>query len=52
LSTPVADNYFVALYTSISPFSGKPFQGNDVTAAWHKDLGKGALRPALDRSIP
>ena len=45
LTTPVAANYFVALYTSVSPFSGKPFTGNDVSTTWHKDLGKGQLTP-------
>lgn len=52
LKAPVAANWFVAVYTSESPFSGKPFQGNDVSAAWHKDLGKGELRPVRDRSKP
>jgi len=51
-SGPVAANYFIAVYTSDSPFSGKPFHGNDVTATWHRDLDKGELRPALDRSKP
>ncbi|MEO6053575.1 MAG: YbhB/YbcL family Raf kinase inhibitor-like protein [Chthoniobacterales bacterium] len=45
LTTPVAANFFVAVYTSESPFSGKPFQGNDVTKTWHRDLGKGELTP-------
>lgn len=39
----IASNYFVAIYTSVSPFSGKPFQGNDVSKTWHRDLGKGKL---------
>ena len=52
LSDAVAANWFVALYTSVSPFTGKPFQGNDVAATWHKDLGKGALRPSVDRIKP
>lgn len=43
LVKPVASNWFVAVYTSESPFSGKPFQGNDVSKTWHKDLGKGTL---------
>lgn len=42
---PVASNFFVAVYTSESPFSGKPFQGNDVSKTWHRDLGKGQLTP-------
>ena len=46
LGAPKASNYFVALYTSESPFSGKPFHGNDVSAVWHKELGKGKLRPS------
>lgn len=46
LGTPVASNWFVAVYTSESPFSGRPFHGNDVDATWHKDLGQGALRPS------
>ena len=52
LSDPVAANWFVALYTSVSPFSGKAFQGNDVTATWHKDLGQGALRPVANPAKP
>jgi len=52
LSAPVAANYFIAVYTSESPFSGKLFQGNDVSSTWHKDLGNGALRPSVDRSKP
>ena len=40
---PVASNWFVAIYTSEQPFSGKPFHGNDVSATWHQDLGSGDL---------
>ena len=43
LESPVASNFFVAIYTSESPFSGKPFHGNDVSQTWHKDHGKGQL---------
>ncbi len=43
LVQPVASNWFVAIYTSESPFSGKPFQGNDVSKTWHKGLGQGKL---------
>lgn len=43
LADPVASNYFMAVYTSESPFSGKSFTGNDVSKTWHKDLGKGKL---------
>jgi urea transport system substrate-binding protein len=43
LNEPVASNWFVAIYTSESPFSGKPFRGNDVSATWHQDLGTGEL---------
>jgi phosphatidylethanolamine-binding protein (PEBP) family uncharacterized protein len=43
LENPVASNFFVAIYTSESPFSGKPFHGNDVSKTWHKDHGKGQL---------
>jgi hypothetical protein len=46
LVKPAASNYFVAIYTSESPFSGKAFQGNDVSGTWHRDLGKGKLPPA------
>ena len=52
LEAPLAANWFVAVYTSESPFSGKPFQGNDVTATWHKDLGKSELRPSVNRAKP
>lgn len=45
-STPEAANWFVAVFTSESPFSGKPFQGNDVSALWHRNLGSGELTPA------
>lgn len=43
LGQPVASNYFVAVYTSVSPFSGKPFHGNDVEDTWHRNLGEGEL---------
>jgi len=43
LENPVASNFFVAIYTSESPFSGKRFHGNDVSQTWHKDYGKGQL---------
>jgi hypothetical protein len=43
LVDPVASNWFVAIYTSEQPFSGKPFHGNDISATWHEDLGKGNL---------
>jgi Phosphatidylethanolamine-binding protein len=46
LGQPLASNYFVAIYTSESPFSGKPFHGNDVSGTWHQGLGKGKLAPA------
>lgn len=52
LSDPVAANWFVALYTSQSPFTGKAFQGNDVTATWRNNLGRGNLRPVVDRAGP
>ena len=38
-----ASNYFVTIYTSASPFSGKPFRGNDVSKIWHQGYGKGKL---------
>jgi phosphatidylethanolamine-binding protein (PEBP) family uncharacterized protein len=41
-----ASNYFVTIYTSESPFSGKPFHGNDVSKTWHQDYGKGKLTPS------
>jgi hypothetical protein len=43
LGDPAASNFFVAIYTSESPFSGKAFHGNDVSKNWHKDYGKGQL---------
>jgi phosphatidylethanolamine-binding protein (PEBP) family uncharacterized protein len=43
LENPAASNFFVAIYTSESPFSGKSFHGNDVSQTWHKDYGKGQL---------
>jgi phosphatidylethanolamine-binding protein (PEBP) family uncharacterized protein len=45
LGRPDSSNFFVAIYTSESPFSGKPFHGNDVAKSWHQDLGKGKLTP-------
>jgi hypothetical protein len=45
LRRPEASNFFVALYTSQSPFSGKAFQGNDVAGAWHQGYGTGMLAP-------
>ena len=46
LGAPKASNFFVAIYVSGSPFSGKPFQGNDVSKTWHHDYGKGKLTPS------
>jgi phosphatidylethanolamine-binding protein (PEBP) family uncharacterized protein len=46
LGDPKASNFFVAIYTSESPFSGKPFQGNDVSGVWHQGYGKGKLAPS------
>jgi hypothetical protein len=46
LEDPKASNFFVAIYTSESPFSGKPFHGNDVSGTWHHDYGKGKLAPS------
>jgi hypothetical protein len=45
LRRPEASNFFVAMYTSQSPFSGKAFQGNDVSGAWHQGYGTGKLAP-------
>lgn len=45
LGEPKASNFFVAIYTSVSPFTGKPFHGNDVQDTWHQDYGKGQLIP-------
>lgn len=41
-----ASNFFVAIYISESPFSGKAFHGNDVSKTWHQDYGKGKLASA------
>lgn len=46
LGEPKASNFFVAIYTSESPFSGKPFHGNDVSGTWHQGYGKGKLAPS------
>jgi phosphatidylethanolamine-binding protein (PEBP) family uncharacterized protein len=46
LGAPSASNFFVAVYVSESPFSGKRFQGNDVSKTWHRDDGKGKLTPS------
>jgi hypothetical protein len=43
LENSAASNFFMAIYTSESPFSGKPFHGNDVSQTWHKDYGKAQL---------
>ena len=45
LGSPKASNFFVAVYTSVSPFTGKPFHGNDVQDTWHQDYGKDQLIP-------
>jgi hypothetical protein len=45
LGAPKASNYFVAIFTSESPFSGKVFHGNDVSRVWHQNYGKGKLAP-------
>jgi phosphatidylethanolamine-binding protein (PEBP) family uncharacterized protein len=46
LGEPKASNFFVAVYTSESPFSGNSFHGNDVSAVWHKKHKEGKLRPS------
>jgi hypothetical protein len=46
LTNPVAFNFFVVVYASESPFSGKAFHGNDVSGVWHQDYGKGRLVPS------
>lgn len=46
LGEPKASNFFVAIYTSESPFSGKAFHGNDVSQMWHHGYGTGKLRPS------
>jgi phosphatidylethanolamine-binding protein (PEBP) family uncharacterized protein len=46
LAKPEASNFFVAIYTSESPFSGKAFHGKDVSATWHQGLGEGKLPSA------
>jgi hypothetical protein len=46
LGDPKASNFFVAIYTSESPFSGKPFHGNDVSGGWHQGYKKGKLAPS------
>lgn len=46
LGDPKASNFFVAIYTSESPFSGKPFHGNAVSGIWHQGYGKGKLAPS------
>jgi hypothetical protein len=46
LGEPVASNFFVAIYVSDSPFSGKAFHGNDVSQVWHKGYGNGKLAPS------
>jgi hypothetical protein len=45
LTQPVASNMFVAIYVSESPFSGKPFHGNDLSGTWHHGAGTGRLPP-------
>ena len=46
LGDPKASNFFVAIYTSESPFSGKPFHGNNVSGVWHQGYGKGKFAPS------
>ncbi len=46
LGDPKASNFFVAIYTSESPFSGKPFHGNDVSKVWRQGYEKGKLAPS------
>lgn len=45
LEDPVCSNFFVGLYTSCSPFDGKPFTGNDIEAIWHNPPKQGLLHP-------
>jgi hypothetical protein len=47
LGDPKASNFFVAIYTSESPFSGKPFHGNDISGFWHRGSGRGKLVPSV-----
>ena len=47
LGAPKASNFFVAIFTSESPFSGKAFHGNDVSGVWHQGHGKGTLPPTI-----
>jgi len=46
LGATKASNFFVVMYTSESPFSGRPFHGNDVSAVWHHGYGTGQLAPS------
>lgn len=46
LADPRASNFFVAVYTFESPFSGKAFHGNDVSEVWHRGYGNGKLAPS------
>jgi hypothetical protein len=45
LGMPKAANFFVAIFTSESPFSGKAFHGNDVSGVWHQGYGERKLAP-------
>ena len=45
LAKPVASTFFVVVYTSESPFSGKDFHGNGVSEIWHQGYGTGILAP-------
>src|SRR5260370_25540434 len=46
LGDPEAANFFVVIYTTESPFSGKAFHGNDVSGVWLQYSGKGKRAPA------
>jgi hypothetical protein len=43
LSEPAASNFFVCIYVSGSPFTGRAFHGNEVSSIWHRNYGKGNL---------
>ena len=53
LKGPVATNFFVAVYVSVSPFTGTLYSGNaDVPDVWHSGIGTGNLVPQPTPGVP
>jgi hypothetical protein len=52
LGDPQASNFFVAIYTSESPFSGKPFHGTISPESGIGAMARGNLLRLINNSRP